>query len=431
MSIETELKKLGKTQKTINKQELSDLTMNILNNIKIIPYVEFDPSRLSGYYRIIERDKSAICFEREAAESFECAAQLIQNDPMYAAIISEGTIYNEYEKFVLETLSTECPISDEHISPMINELLRKLRTSIGKYTVAMPVEHLALLDLPEVVLGNVHLTPFSTLKAEYENLSDFIRTGDETKIWANVVIEAQSEGGKAIQRGEYEIQRIINLLRIYIPILFHEGHHIKIGISEYKMKTRTNLRIDDHGKIGLTNNNLGPFGNYNLNMKKLEMLKEDYCLNEISEILSKDPSLRSKLEKSIIMAVRWLGLGVDEDTISEQFIKYAIALECLLLEGEGKKADHLAKNAAFILGETTVECFEIENKVKALYGIRSTIVHQGVEEENEEVIKKLAKDLYVYTMKILLELSKKTTGADKWDSIESLVKEMNTKTYSR
>ena len=295
----------------------------------------------------------------------------------------------------------------------------------------MPIEHLALSDLTEVVLGNVRLAPFNTLKIELKGLSDFIQAKDEAKIWANVVIEAESEKGKAIQRGEHEIQRIINLLRIYIPKLFHEDHHIKIGLTEYKMKTRKNLRIDDEGNIGSIGTNLGPFGNYNLSKKKLDFLKEHYCLDEICVILSTDPSLRSKLEKSILMAIRYLGLGVDEDVISERFIKYAIALECLLIEGEGEKTEPLAKRAAFILGETTSECEEIEKKVRALYGIRSTIVHQGVEEETEDVIKKLADGLYKYTMRILLELSKKATGADKWDSIESLVREMDIRMYSR
>ena len=58
-------------------------------------------------------------------------------------------------------------------------------------------------------------------------------------------------------------------------------------------------------------------------------------------------------------------------------------------------------------------------------------MHQGVEEETEDVIKELADDLYDYTMGILLELSKKATGADKWDSIESLVREMDIRMYSR
>lgn len=433
MSIERKaLKRLGVEQKTLNKQELADLTKNILHHTNIISYEKFDPSVLSEniYYKVIY-EEHAILFEREGAESFELATQLIQNDSTYASIISEGRIYKEYEKFIIKNVLIRDTLSDDNIVSMIGEFLKELRTSIAKYTVAMPIEHLALSDLPEVTLGNVRLASFKTLNAEHEDLSNFILTGDETKIWADVVIEARSEERKAIQSGEHEIQRIINLLRIYIPITSHKEHHKKIGLSKYELKQKKSIRIDDQGKIGLIDTNLGPFGDYIFNEKKLNELRDHYCLNEICGILSKDPSSRSKLEKSIIMAVRYLGLGVDEDIISEKFIKYAIALECLLVEGKGEKTDPLAKRAAFILGKTISECDEIENKVRALYDIRSTIVHQGVEEEDEDIIEKLADSLYSYTMGILLELTEKTIGADKWDSIESLVKEMDIRMYSR
>ena len=47
MPIEKELKKLGMEQKTLNKQELTNLTKNTLTNIKLIPYTAFDPSDIS------------------------------------------------------------------------------------------------------------------------------------------------------------------------------------------------------------------------------------------------------------------------------------------------------------------------------------------------------------------------------------------------
>ena len=90
-------------------------------------------------------------------------------------------------------------------------------------------------------------------------------------------------------------------------------------------------------------------------------------------------------------------------------------MECLLIKREdtGDKTDPISKRAAFILGTTTTDCNEIVSAVKLLYDIRSTIVHQGCEEEKEYIIKDSVQEMYWYSMRILLELSKKTTGTDK------------------
>ena len=264
MSIEKELRKLGKKQTTLNKKELLNLTIVTSTHDEIVNL------NSSDYSCIIERNTRIFLFDREAFESLESAAKLIQNDSLYAEIISERRIYEEYTNFVIDTLPKENSISDD--GTMIDEFLKKLRTSTGKYKVAMPIERLALLDLSEVRLGHVRLAPFSTLKAEYEQISDFVRTEDTTKIWADVVIETQREREKAIQSGEHEIERIINLLRIYIPILFNEIYNIKIGLNEYHMKTLKSLTIDDQDKIGMAGNNLGPFGNYNLTKKRVVSL---------------------------------------------------------------------------------------------------------------------------------------------------------------
>lgn len=429
MSIESELKRLGEKQETMDKSELLILTKNIYSNLTKKSYGEVFGEDYSEYNIIIERYNGVTLFNREASESLERAVKLIQNDPIYAKNISAGKISEEYKSFVVDSLP-EDSISDAEIQSNIDRLLKKLRNSIGKYKVIMPIERLELLDLSEVRLGNVRLTPFSTLEAEFGPILDLVQKEDMTKIWAEVSIE--EEWGKAIQRGEYEIEKIINLLRIYIPKLFNETYNKKIGLYEYHMKTRNIYTIDTNGKGGKSGRNLGPFGMYKLSRERFECLTTNYCLSDISEILSKDNPSRSELERSIIMAVRWLGLGIDEEIISEKFLKYAIALECLLIKkDENDKTDPLAKRTAFILGKTIDECTEIEKKIKALYGIRSIIVHQGIEEEKEDLIKKSARDLYEYTLEILLELTRKTTGEDKLENVGQIISEMDVRTYSR
>ena len=334
-------------------------------------------------------------FNSEACACLEEAVKLIQYDPLYLDIISKEKIRNEYKDLIIN-LSKENIATYEEIRTKVYSFFDKLnvlKASVSKYRVLMPVELLKLIDLDEIKIGNVRLISFSSIKTEIGKNS--LPPGlDEDRIWAEVLISA--EYTEAISKGQREIERVINLLRIYIPKLFNMALNKKIGLDKYENKRRYYLIIDSIGNIGGGGSNLGPLGNYELNKTMLEDLKKDYCLDEISGILSKTPSLRSDLEKSIIMAIRWLGLGVANEVLSDRFLSFAIALECLLIKrGEkGDKAEPISKRAAFILGTTPKECDEIVNEMKLLYDIRSAIVHQGCEAEEEEIIKDTVPKIY-------------------------------------
>ena len=133
------------------------------------------------------------------------------------------------------------------------------------------------------------------------------------------------------------------------------------------------------------------------------------------------------------MAIRCLGLGVENEVLSDKFLNFAIALECLLIKrGEnGDKTDPVSNRAAFILGTTPAECGEIVDEVKLLYDIRSAIVHEGCTAEEEEIIKNFVRKMYYYPMKILLCLAKRTTGSKKWENIDDLTNQITDKTFAR
>jgi hypothetical protein len=258
-----------------------------------------------------------------------------------------------------------------------------------------------------------------------------VRPEGEDKIWAEVFVSAESNEAKS--KGQREIERVINLLRIYIPKLYSGTFDKKIGLDECGVRHRHSLAIDGAGNIIMSGSRLGPRGKYELSKERIEYLKEYYCLDELSGILSKTPTIRSDLEDSIVMAIRWLGLGVDNEVLSDRFLSFAIALECLLIKrGEtGDKRDPISERAAFILGSTRESCTEIVEEMKLLYDIRSTIVHQGCEVEGEEIIKDTVPRMYDYAMKTLLYLSNKTVGSEKWEAIGDLANQIDNQTFAR
>ncbi len=426
-------KKLGKIPKSINKEELIDLTKRLYSQInQISPDGEWQPFSQNRIWSIkmTNRDKYIFHLNHDANLYLEKAIKLIKSDPMYIDDVSVKRIKNKYMDLIIKIIKSNVD-SDQEINNMVDCFISELKTSIKKYRILMPIEKLELTDLDEVKIGNVRFVPFSSLKAENEELSKVVDVEDENKIWGDVIIKA--ELAEAELKGQHEIERAINTLRIYIPLIYKDKLNIKIGFFKCDNRSYKYFIIDDCSSINRSIKYLGPFGNYILSKEKYDDLKTKYCLDEICGMLSKAPENRSDLENSIIMAIRWLGLGMDDEVVSDKFLKYAIALECLLItRGEkGDKTGPISKRAAFILGTTASECKSIESKVKLLYNIRSVIVHQGCEAEEEKIIKDSVQTMYWYSMNSLLELSKKTIGPDSWEDIGYLDKQIDEQTFAR
>jgi len=123
---------------------------------------------------------------------------------------------------------------------------------------------------------------------------------------------------------------------------------------------------------------LGPLEQYKLDPTLLKNLRDNRYLDQFGEILLKDKSSRTELENRIITALRWIGSGINEEVDCDKFLKFAIALECLLLSREEEgKGSSIAERCAFILSDNPQDRANIDKEVKKLYGKRSDIAHEG------------------------------------------------------
>jgi len=89
----------------------------------------------------------------------------------------------------------------------------------------------------------------------------------------------------------------------------------------------------------------------------------------------------SQLMKKIFLSVNWVGQSIDEKIPSSGFLKAAIALEILFTPEPGMFApsivSQITENIVLLLGADATSRFELEQKVKHLYGIRSKVAHTG------------------------------------------------------
>lgn len=104
----------------------------------------------------------------------------------------------------------------------------------------------------------------------------------------------------------------------------------------------------------------------------------------ISIVMCPDDEIGRKISRG----VEWLGEAYIEENKASAFLKVAVAMEALLKIDEkgiisASIMSIIAEQCAFLLGKDVNDCFEIEEKVKKMYGIRSKIVHSGASSVEE------------------------------------------------
>jgi hypothetical protein len=86
---------------------------------------------------------------------------------------------------------------------------------------------------------------------------------------------------------------------------------------------------------------------------------------------------KDDFRRKIYRAITWFGRGICANTDDEKFVSYVVALETLLIGREGEKRARLAERVAFLLSDNLQEREQLQRDTKALYDLRSAIVHGG------------------------------------------------------
>ncbi|MBO0493856.1 HEPN domain-containing protein [Pseudomonas sp. Marseille-Q1929] len=101
-----------------------------------------------------------------------------------------------------------------------------------------------------------------------------------------------------------------------------------------------------------------------------------------SELISSVMDPVDEIGRKISRAVEWVGEAYIEKNKASAFLKVAVAMEALLKSNEkgvinASIVSTIAEQCAFLLGGDPDDCIEVEDKVKEMYGVRSSIVHSG------------------------------------------------------
>ncbi|MBK8905442.1 MAG: hypothetical protein IPM53_29940 [Anaerolineaceae bacterium] len=201
-----------------------------------------------------------------------------------------------------------------------------------------------------------------------------------------------------------KVQEAIHAINFGLSSTLHQPCWAKVRIAKIVINTYTPTDVPDDVRIGshlaypasralhLSKNSIQE----NLKPVHRDILRADPAfvpnwrqdpetLEQSVERLLACYQTDGDIANRIQRAVTWYGKAVDADTHDEQFVNLAIALESLLIGGEGSGpyttsgsiSQNLRERTAFLLKNDFESRHEQSEQTKRLYGRRSAIVHRG------------------------------------------------------
>jgi hypothetical protein len=377
------------------RQNLIDLTYQLLN------YCQTERDAENG--KIF--NGGSILQERHPTE-FDKAINSISKISYVKDYIPTYIIKEQYRSF-LNDIVRDGDLTKEIIAERIDDLLNRLKERIQDFEAILPLENVSLEGVDQIKIGNVYiLSPtivndkLNKYSIKYHLMEMFNHPSFQDKVCAciSVTSDAQVVSEKAL----IKIENILNILRLYTP-LFLEADSIRIGVSGSVLTSRSNIIFLGKNGWQASSRRLGPSTPFKITREFITTLREKYQLGEIESILSKEEKSLTKFESQILLAIRWIGMALNDEIDSDKFIKLIIALETLLLKrDDDPKSKSLAERSAYILGKDQKSRLDMYDRMKMFYIIRSNIVHDGEIFIDEVKVQ----DLRDITIKILLKLLK-------------------------
>jgi hypothetical protein len=317
---------------------------------------------------------------------FEPLARAI--DSAYPNALSEGCIFKHALTTVLQLRGNYKQPNQSDIDAEFEAMIERIECEIEDYTVIVPIENLKL-DVPELRIADVaivlrrdppdsRLVGFTSL---FESNSEEYRQDFEyVHSFAIVTLKAQGEKAKAIAIDK--VKDILNVLRLFIGSgniqgmqLFREVRLIgETGVSSGRyvhLVYQDDDVVDAISEIvprsrGVTTAVIGE--------EFIDLLRTNGLPYIEAVLQGKD---KDDFRRKIYRAITWFGRGICANTDDEKFVSYVVALETLLIGREGGKRARLAKRVAFLLSDNPQEREQLQRDIKALYDLRSAIVHGG------------------------------------------------------
>ncbi|MFA5412654.1 MAG: hypothetical protein WC350_04895 [Candidatus Micrarchaeia archaeon] len=254
-----------------------------------------------------------------------------------------------------------------------------------KFRVLIPIGNLRIAE--QIDLGSIRLIPFVS-KEEFfsmgyseidDEIKDFIYTqfseqfGDDKRTWTLAEVTTFAVDADKARRNAFDLAELtLSFLRLF--------NNVNVIYLPHKKLMIVNLNT-----IVVAGNQILPsyswhnqdINSYNIDSRMLARIQPH--LTSFKTLLSKGKL--TKFDEAILLAIKWAGDAVIEQSNPMKLLKCIISLETIMqIESRTNKQEHFATGIIHLLysRSTTRVKGRVMKFAKSIYKARSSTVHAGV-----------------------------------------------------
>ena len=190
------------------------------------------------------------------------------------------------------------------------------------------------------------------------------------------------DAGAALILAEHDVQRTLDCLNFVAELIPYNRAHLRLARGRTAGDSGAQLSIAKDGSYTTDSAARIP---WELSFERLRDVDGPAAgvIRRIDDLLMEHAP--NEVGDSLLRAVRWAGRSTEAESVEDKFLFAVVALESLLLpDSSGELGFRLSLLVARLLGRDTVSRLQVASDVKRLYGLRSTLVHNGRFEGTED-----------------------------------------------
>jgi hypothetical protein len=308
------------------------------------------------------------------------------------------------DRYVSEDAAPDAELLFDELLPLLDpsavetkaqQVLDVLSSQVRQWILCVPLRGIDLMLPINIFDGTVYPRNGGPL-ADMIGASDFpdhiraiiSKTYEDASAYCVVSAEGDSQGAE--QQAREKAWDVIHILRFFLALMTQDlwDHYEQIRLVGEPEVQGTYIfgyyKTDDAGDRPQWNQTIGPVHPIILDAEVLGRM-EEAGLREIEQSFAESSGVEDSIAARIRRAISWYSLGVVAYRPNSKFVSYAIALESLLTdqlkadpkESWGGITQKLAERCAFLLCGTLEDRKETAKRVRALYMMRSKVVHSG------------------------------------------------------
>lgn len=348
------------------------------------------------------RKGTGIFLDEEGFSYFNTASDGVFEDEFIKDNFPVEYINDKLKDIISETSKLEEDKRTEFIEDNVNSLRDNLKSEIKEWVFWIPIHNLSINET--MYVGNVKLFIFDNAEAEkikrteiykdhVDEISEYLINPNIDKTLAEVKVRGIQDYAKLL--AIKKINLAINSLKLFIH---QDDSQFGIEGEVFPSIIRRLYAYSGSEEVPfLLTERVGELRPFELDEEKLEFMKK-HGFDELSNILKKDSI--SDYESRLLNSIYWFGEALsisihDEKNLvfreskrkhenleyfnyGEKAVKLFTALESVLIFNKDEPlTENMSERVAMIRGNNYERRKKIKSRIKELYDIRSTIVHDG------------------------------------------------------